>query len=440
MKYIVIFSLLFIFCSVKAQSFDEILKNKAKEACQCFTNIDYIDSRGDYETKLDACKALNKQELKTIDLKSNLREFNKLLDSVLFKNCTIIEEKFYKMKRNTYKGISDSIYTLEKQNLALKKKVVGYYRSLGLIISSDNKYVKYNGLELEKGTWRIYKEKFLHLNQDKYKQPFMIYGRHNLAIGDSTKTNFASEFSGGSQMYIHYGKPQGKLTKFRPILNANYNCMKFPNVATVAKKHNEISIADKYDITNLNFKTIIDNNHLQTYTFKNPENYNDFIIYETVKIHNSFSKRFVIDDGKLILERDQIFKKGTIPLPNTDEFYDYLFKEFSKKTVYPTAVYYNLYGNAFNNDTEVDIVNSKFYTHDTTLNEFNFNVNLLDEYHKLYESYKYDDDYPEISLSHKPDKYDYALKLFEYRPLDNVTTKMQHIEKSEKSMIYRACD
>lgn len=438
-KHIVIFifSMLSATFSLYAQSVDELVKNKAKETCNCIAALGYLDSRGDYEIKVDACKALNKKELKTIGLKTNLEKFNELLDVELSKNCKAIKKKFNEMQMNTYLGISDSIYKLEKQNLALEKKVVGYYGSIRLLIGSDNKYVSSDGHELKKGTWRIYKGKYLHLNQDKYKQPFMIYGRHNLAIGDSTKTNFASKFKGGFGMYIHYGKPQGKLAKFRPILNLNYNCLKFPNVATVAKKHNEISIAYGYDITNLNSKNI-DRNSLQTYTFQNPENYNEFVIYETTKIHNSFSKRYVISDGKLILERDEIFKKNTIPPPNTNEYYDYLFEELPKKTEYPTAVYYNLYSKGFN--AAAAILNSKFYTYNSTLNEFNFNVDLLDEYHELYESHKYDDDYPKVSLGYKPDEYEYALKVFEYQPLESITTQVQQIEKSEKSMIYRACD
>lgn len=403
----------------KAQSIEEFISNKASATCNCIENIDYIDSQADFELKLKSCAALSAKDSTRVLKQTTFNEYDNLLQSKLFENCTAIETKLTKLRESYLITNMESLYNTEKQYKNIEEGLLGSYGlSFGnrspegsptLFLYHNNKYVIVSFGEVQTGTWRVVKEKYLHLNPNKTKYPFSVYGRYNPSIGDSTKTSFLGDrFS--YRTLITYNKTTKSPVNLTPIFNKDANCFDFPYIHKTASVPQQISLA-----FNQSYEESEDQK-ITLYSFKNTTNFNDFIIFEYTRAKNKMPIRVLIDGNKLVFGKRQITEKSALPKPGSEN--DSFIKEMSAINFTPKTIYYNFGYKEFKSEE----INSKSY-----------------KYNKKLNNYKYKGKVPRTYEEESSDYHNF-LQVNKYEMLQDVTQQQKQFKIDKKSIIYTVCD
>lgn len=421
MKNIILVTL-FLFITIlkgNAQSIEEIVNDKASATCNCIEKIEYIDSQADFEIKLKSCAALSTKDSTKVIKQTTFKEYDKLLQSKLFENCNAIETKLTKLRESYLITNMDSLYNTEKQYKNIEEDLLGSYGlSFGnrspegsptLFLYHNNRYVIASFGEVQTGTWRVVKEKYLHLNPNKAKYPFSVYGRYNPCIGDSTKTSFLGDrFS--YRTLITYSKTNESPVNLTPIFNKDANCFDFPYV------HKTTSVPQQISLAFNQFYETSENQETTLYNFKNTTNFNDFIIFEYTKAENKMPIRVLIDGNKLVFGEHQITQKSPLPKPGSEN--DNFIKKMSAINFTPKTIYYNFGYKEFKSEE----INSKSYKYNKKLNNYIYKGKVPPTYEE------------ETSDYHN------FLQVNKYVMLQDVTTQQKQYKIDPKSIIYTVCD
>ncbi len=402
---------------IEAQTIEQLVEKNKSTVCNCINAVDHIDNLEDLEVKFQNC--LNPNKIDSLQLQKNgrLDVYREQLETALSDNCEIIEEKSQVLIDNYITNLANYKYDLEKPYKEVEEKVIGVY-SLGfghhspegspkLFIYPKNRYAIVSFGEVQSGTWRVVKEKYLHLIPDKSKYPFTVYGRHNAKIKDSTKTSFlGDDFS--YRTLIHYGELKEK-PMLTPIFNIDANCFDFPFKRTVDKVYNKISLA--YNRSD-GFQ---ENQELDIQLFNNDKKFNDFVIFEHTRKNNRSTTIVVtIDDDTLIFERGQITSKSSLENISDDD--NEILINIMKVKEMPPFVYRNPGYRSFSEEE----INSNSYSYDKELNTY---VSIYECRNDCLE-----DDYHNYTYVNK------------YELLNDITTNTIQFEIAEKSFIYTVCD
>ena len=402
-----------------AQSIEKIVKDKASSTCDCIEKIEYIDSKADFEVKVKSCVALSEKDSTRIFKQTTFHEYDKLLQAKLFEDCDAIQTKLDQLRQSYNTTNMDSLYSAEKQYKQIEKNIMGSYSlSFGhrspegsptLFLYKENKYVIASFGEVQMGTWRVIKEKYLHLTPNKAKKPFNVYGRYNPNIGDSTHTSFLGDRFRYNTL-ITYGETTKNPVNLSPIFNKDANCFSFPYIHKTSGKPNQISLA-----FNQNYEESPDQKVMLT-TYKNPNNFNDFIIFEYTRDQNKMPIRVLIDGNKLIFRESQVTEKSPLPKAGSED--DTFLKEMSTINNTPEAIYYNFGYKQFKSEE----INSKSYKYNKKLNNY------------VYRG--------KVPPTYEEDTSDYHnfLQVNKYEMLQDVTQQQKQFTIAKKSIIYTVCD
>ncbi|WP_027419622.1 hypothetical protein [Crocinitomix catalasitica] len=416
--FLTILGLLLFQSVIYAQSTAELLKVKTIEGCDCFTQIDYIDNKADFEIKFEDCTALTKKEAAQIEKKGSVDEFKKQLQAALSDNCPAFASKLYSLRNSYSIGIPDSIYNAEPKCKSVEEEIIGQYSlSFGnhspeggarLYVLPDYKYMIVAFGELQVGSWKILKEKYLHFIPKKMEYPFHVYGRFNPAIGDSTITSFlGDDFS--YRTLIHYGLVKDSQPNLIPIFNEEANCFDFPYLGSIAGKYDEIALAyqKRYEYD--------ENEPIDIYSFKNVNKFNDFVVLEYTDMEVLRTERVNIQGDQLIFGLNKVTKRYPLPEVNSE---DALFiNEYTKRQVVLPELYYNAMYRSFDKNQ----VNSELYEFDEKLNSF---IYINGEGIEFSES----------------EEYTNYLVVNKYELLDNVSKQTKRYSIAEASIIYTVCE
>jgi len=376
---------------IEAQTIEQLVEKNKSATCNCIKEINHIVNEDVYRRKLE---------------------------SALNNSCPVIETKIQTLIEDHRNSLLNYRYDLEKPYKEVEEKVIGGYSlAFGhhspegnpkLFLYPGNRYAIISFGDAQSGTWRVVKEKYLHLIPNKSKYPFTVYGRHNPKIKGSTKTSFlGDDFSYNT--LIHYGELEEK-PLLSPIFNEDANCFDFPYKETINTVYDKISLAYNpyygYD----------QDIEIDIHTFNNATKFNDFIIFEHTKMNNrSKTSVITIGDGTLIFSENQITSKSS--LKNISEENDLFLKKIMAEKKIPPAVYFNAGYNGFNKD---EIISDQ-YTYNENLNTY---VHIYDCTGSDCE----EDDYHNPSQVNK------------YELLEEVTTQAKQFTIAEKSVIYMVCD
>ncbi|MCL5246224.1 hypothetical protein M4I21_10425 [Cellulophaga sp. 20_2_10] len=414
-----IFLLLTTILTVNAQSIEKIVSDKASSTCDCIEKIEYIDSKADFEVKVKSCAALSAKDSTKVFRQTTFHEYDKLLQSKLFEDCNAIEIKLAKLRKNYLTTNMDSLYSAEKQYKDIEENLIGAYNlSFGsrspegsptLFLYHQNKYVITSFGEIQMGTWRVVKEKYLHLNPNKTKYPFNVYGRYNPSIGDTTKTSFLGDrFS--YRTLITYNETSKNPINLTPIFNKDANCFDFPYVHKTTSVPKQISLA-----LNQSYEESADQK-ITLYNFKNTTNFNDFIVFEHTRAENKMPIRVLIDGNKLVFRESQVTEKSSLPKVGSED--DTFLKEMSTINNTPETIYYNFGYKQFKSEE----INSKNYSYNKKLNNFIYREKVPPSYEKNVSAY------------------DNFLQVNKYIMLQDVTQQQKEFKIDKKSIIYTVCD
>jgi len=415
----IIFTLLFItigISHISAQALEKIVKKNQPIICNCINGIETIESEEDLEIKFQNCMKVSEKDSLQLQKNGTLDFYQEKIQEALEVNCPNIERKIYSLLEDYKTYISNYRYDLEPPYKEIEKKVIGAY-SLGfghhspegnpkLFIYPENRYAIVSFGEVQAGSWRVVKEKYLHLIPNKAEYPFTVYGRYNPKIKDSTKTSFlGDDFS--YHTLINYGEPDKK-PLLTPIFNIDANCFDFPYKKTMSKVHNKISLA--YN------NSYLENDEIYLHTFDNTKRFNDFVVFEhTRKNDRSNTVIITIGDNALIFGEDQVTPKSSLNDLSEDDH------AFIKKIIAvretSSFVYYNPgYQNFDHNE-----ITSEVYTFDEKLNTY---------------VSKYDC----TGSDCEEDNYHNYSRINKYELLGDITTTKKKYDIAEKSVIYTVCD
>ena len=408
---------------IYAQTMAQLVKNKATSTCNCFEDIDYIDSEVDFELKMDSCSLLNKKDSLKIKKLGGINRYKYEFYDYLQTNCDVYINKLNDLSLS-YTNENNTPFSIEESLSSNNQKIIGEYSlafgnhqpegSGHLFVLKDNMYlITYFG-GAQAGRWKIVNDKYLHFIPLRPKQPYAIYGRYNPSIKDSSKIVFKGrEFR---TTFIYFGNTEKHRVNLTPILNKDANCLNYPIKTSVKNIHNEISLAyyNRWSDSKENFK-------IELFSFQNPNKYNDFLVYEYLKNYQLKPFRVIIDGDNLIFEKNRITTRQPLKEYSSNEGYDFLLKKISIDN--SIQKYYNL---GFKEFKEILIMDKKHYTYNSINN--------------TYISTSPDCKTIDGKDCYKASDYDNVKVVNKYDVLQNITLSIKLINFIDKPLIYSICD
>ncbi len=375
--------------------------------CNCLKAYDYIDNLSDLSLKKALC------ELDIVKGDRNEEE----IEEQLIEKCTFFNEKVEELRKialTERAELDDIVEDSSEQTM----KIVGSYTisrdhspegSPRLYVFADHIYaIPYFGGMIV-GTWEIVKDQYIHFKPLRPKFPFVMYGRHNKEIGDSTKMMFRGrDFNHYTRICMSKGT-QENLT-CTPVFNEGANCFSYPESykTTVEGIYSEIGFTG----VNL-YGDQYKKGKGRLYNVKNPEGYNELIIKEYIEMSNTQSFRgTIIEDGLLFEE-----ELSPRPLSDSDKEGFLMIKEILLSSFEPEEeVYYNAGYKSFSKEN----METSDYVYNETDNVYNY-------VHKDYNQYEKKD-------------YDTPNVVYPYKRLKTVEAKLTSYTVTEGSMLYTVCD
>lgn len=216
-----------------------------------------------------------------------------------------------------------------------------------LFVLENHKYaiIFFGGAQV--GTWNIGKNNEIQFVPMVASQRFTIYGRHNPNLSDSTRISFMN-FTDGEN-YVQFGKTISGKTLMKRVFNESPNCLSFPYVHKYNGNSSEISFVNKPYQENPAQQFLQD-----VYTFKNNDNYNDFIAYY-FKIKKSDRPFTVIaKKGGFFFSEDDFERKEPLPTKGEDAK---MIESIAALDMNPAEVYFNPFYGEYDKDVKKDILN-----------------------------------------------------------------------------------
>ncbi len=403
--------MLILTSNIYAQTIDQLVKENVIKICNCIDTISYLDSFLDFEIKIDSCSHLSKSDSIQITEMTEIYEFDNRITEELYASCTTFQTKLNELNEKSYtQDYMDSLYASGGEFKEIQNKIIGEYSlSFGrrspegeahLFINKHNRYaMSWFGGGIV-GGWKIVKGKYLHLNPDKSQYPFYVYGRNNPDISDSTKIYFNGDFSFNTLINL------GEINKSQPILtpvfNEDANCKTY--LVEIENKYNELSLA--FNVTGENEV----NRDFDIYTYKNTDDFNEFVICEYIETFYSNPIRVIIDKDKLIFGKNEITKRHPLKESTIKEIK--LFEEITNVTNIPENVYFS---SDFIESSGIGSNSEIFF--DTKLNTY-------------------------ISLRKDPEDGSFSemLRVNKYDILQNVSLQKMQFKINKNSLIHSNCD
>ncbi len=408
-----------------SQTMEQIAEKYAIATCDCFEKIDYIDNEIDFELKLAACSLLSQEDSLRVEQIGGVEEYQQVFNEQLRTYCEQTIETQIDLIRQSYIDEEKTPFSLERHSYSNAENIIGQYRfptgdptgSVYLFIMEDNKWVAMGFGEMQLGYWKIVKDKYLRLVPLRPEYPFLVYGRHNPNIKDTTQVVFMGEDK--TDVLVHFGKLE-ETAKLTPLYNSGANCLDYPAKVKVENTYGEISLAHKPSWEDLE--------EIELYTIQNPEGYNDFVVYEYERQYRKKITRYVIDRGGLITGEGQHIVPSPLPekKENEEDNEDYLFltewipKAFQDNQFAAASVYYNLGYQQF----EKEIILSSNYTYDSN----------QDAYVRIFTLKTIGGE-----ALYKPDDYDNEDIVYKYDKLPNVAVSQQPYTTQKTSLIHNVC-
>lgn len=184
------------------------------------------------------------------------------------------------------------------------------------------------------------------------EQHFLIYGRHNPNIKDSSRVYFQG--FDDQETFIGFGAKKGDQPLLKKVFNSSPNCVPYPSVAKFKGMLGQISFTDQPFVGHGEESDPQVKRNI--YTFANTEKYNDFVAYYLKDDSDKRPFYAKIKANKLYFdEREAAAKK---PLPTTGEDIEFISQivNLPKTTA---KVFYNPFYNRSNADVN-DLNNWKF--------------------------------------------------------------------------------
>lgn len=230
--------------------------------------------------------------------------------------------------------------------------IIGAYNiesgvQLSIIENGDYAIIHFGGIQT--GKWQVADNDTVHFTPNK-KNTFELYGRHNKDLKGDTKI-FFSGFE-NAQTFIQLNPIKKHEYTLQRIFNIDANCFSFPYVHTFSTNANNILLMTKE----------YDQKRGKIMTFKNPENYNDFMTVftdqEEIEVL-TFSALF--KDNTLYFENQfypSFSDSERLPLEEDSEEIKFIRKfmvtEANKDTFYVNSSY-NVFGGIENDEEHQDI-------------------------------------------------------------------------------------
>jgi len=226
------------------------------------------------------------------------------------------------------------------------------------------------------------------LSHIKPESPFLIYGRKNKSLADSTKL-FFSDFTSGSYL-VNFNTGQDTLPKVRKVFSDRANGFSFPYVYTLHRGLDSISLARRFGIGNEVYEFI---------TFKNPNGYNEFII-------ENHSEQFFERDRIVVIKNAKLYdlgrpQNGYRRLSGVDSTVNEMNNYLKDYFVYPKLVFYS---SKYKNLKETDLNEDRW---------------LLDSR----ENYYYQGEKSEAVRNENKADYNEPIIVYPYKKLGAPTTK-----------------
>jgi len=199
------------------------------------------------------------------------------------------------------------------------------------------------------GSWKMAKEHIVEFTPDVSPHPFVIYGRHNPMIGDSTRI-FFNGFE-EEETFIHPGPIGKEKPLMQRVFNKDPNCFGFPYV------HKFAGIKTDLSFVNIGMMDFSGEGPRDIYTFQNEEKYNDFAAYYFEKKQEDRPFYAMVKDGKLYFDEEDYAEKH--PLPETGEDAEFI-RSLAGFERIPEEVFYNPYYGTCENAGK-DTLNYEFH-------------------------------------------------------------------------------
>ncbi|MCF6279052.1 MAG: hypothetical protein L3J14_01760 [Flavobacteriaceae bacterium] len=241
--------------------------------------------------------------------------------------------------------------------------IIGTYNidsgaQLNILENGGFAIIHYGGIQT--GKWKIADNNTVQFTPNK-KNTFELYGRHNKDIKNGTKM-FFSGFE-NAQTFIQLNATK-KYTMQR-IFNIDANCFSFPYVHTFNTSTNNILLMTKK----------YDQKIGKIMTFKNPENYNDFMAIFTNQEEIEIIPFSALFKDNTLSFKDQYYPSFSdserIPLEEDSEEIKFIRKfmetEANKDTFYVNPSY-NVFGGIESDEEHQDI--HKYHQFDKEKNAF----------------------------------------------------------------------